>query len=66
MVVFIAHANALGACTYALSNQHLLSCANGRNIHACVSICDHVRNNQPYVGEINFEIRAFIAISGIY
>ena len=28
-------------------------------------ICDRVRENQPYAGEINFEIRAFIATSGI-
>ena len=32
----------------------------------CVSICDRVHEKQPYVGEINFQIRAFIAISGIY
>ena len=31
-----------------------------------VHICDRVRGNQPYVGEINFEIRAFIATFGIY
>ena len=28
--------------------------------------CDRIRENQPYVGEINLEIRAFIATSGRY
>ena len=28
--------------------------------------CDRVRENQQYVGDIDFEIGAFIATSGIY
>ena len=52
-----------------------LSCKNGSLSYIIVSmqewlslyICDRVRGNQPYyVGEINFEIRAFIATFGIY